>query len=232
MLPCSLHQRKTLGAARFERLPQGKSRAQGAEEPSVESPPAGFSWRGRLGNAGGCSLTARLLVWRPSSENLDVVRPASTHSQRIASGMESVLDASGQSAQLLVVAANSATGFRSPRNEGAESAESAHRPMPAFFCCPRLGTMRAFARPMAGGARRLQSLPVPSFRFLNLAPSVTSFESAVSDFHGTKEPTMPKSSQPARAAASFGSNPLNSSSASTRSAATSISATGRSPSSI
>jgi hypothetical protein len=52
---------------------------------------------------------------------------------------------------------------------------------------------------------------VPSFRSANLAPSVTSFCSAVPDFHGTKEPTMPKSSQSARAAASLESNPVNSS---------------------
>jgi len=63
--------------------------------------------------------------------------------------------------------------------------------MRAFFiACNR--KMCAFARFTAGGARRLQSLPVPSFRSNNLAPSVTSFGRVVADFHGMKESSMSK----------------------------------------
>jgi len=62
--------------------------------------------------------------------------------------------------------------------------------------------MCAFARFTAGGARRLQSLPVPSFRSTNLAPSVTSFGRAVPDFHGMKESSMSKQFAAAPAACS------------------------------
>jgi hypothetical protein len=62
--------------------------------------------------------------------------------------------------------------------------------------------MCAFARFTAGGARRLQSLPVPSFRSTNLAPSVTSFGRAVPDLHGMKESSMSKQFAAAPAACS------------------------------
>jgi len=70
-----------------------------------------------------------------------------------------------------------------------------------FYACNR--QMCAFARFTAGGARRLQSLPVPSFRSTNLAPSVTSFGRVVSDFHGMKESSMSEQFTAAPAACSM-----------------------------